>query len=114
MFKARIIGTTLAALVVFGVAVAMVSAWRPPGPRRPARDSYSGMVMGHRALLEVLEELGVDIVRSTDSSGYKPRSVATCCSISSSWERSCAVSIGQIVMLVGEEAGWSVGSCSTS
>lgn len=65
MFNPRHITFALVGAVVVILTVGVVTTWFPPGPRRLAQDSYSGMIGGHRALFELLEAFDVPVRRHT-------------------------------------------------
>jgi hypothetical protein len=64
-FNARNITIFLVALFILSVTWAVIAQWIPPNPRRPAFDSYSGTVIGYRAVHDLLAALDVPVQRST-------------------------------------------------
>lgn len=67
MFSGRNFTIAITGLIVIGTLVGIVNTWFPPSPRRIVRDSYSGMLTGHRALYETLEALGATVRRHVDT-----------------------------------------------
>ncbi len=65
MFNPRRITYALVGTVVVALTVGVITTWFPPGPRRLAEDSYSGMIGGHRALFELLEAFDGPVRRHT-------------------------------------------------
>lgn len=64
MTHARSVSLLLIALVCLGLVTTIVKSALPPGAKRQAADTYSGTQPGHRALLEVYQDLGVDAART--------------------------------------------------
>jgi hypothetical protein len=67
MFTPRTLATVLTLGALIGLVYAGFAVWDEPGYERFSRDSYSGSMIGQRALVEVLQELDVPIARSTDA-----------------------------------------------
>ena len=63
MLNARNTSLVLLTLAVTGLLVSIAQTVLPPSARRVAHDSFSGRAPGHRALVEVLEELGAPVAR---------------------------------------------------